>query len=93
MDFSAAEIARRPLQAVCKEMAKEFKPLRLGKIGAIFGKQRQSTKLQANEAMEGFIARDFKDLKLFVENQETQWKSTHGKVGSIVIHHKFGADK
>ena len=81
LDFRAADIARTSLQKACKEMAKEVKPSRLGKIGSLFGKQRKSTKQQANEVLESFIVQDFDDLKLFVENQETQWKSSHGKVG------------
>lgn len=66
-------------------MAKEVKPSKLGKIGNLFGKQRKSTKQQANEALESFIVQDFDDLKLFVENQEAQWKSSHGKVRAPTI--------
>ncbi|KAF2444042.1 hypothetical protein P171DRAFT_494171, partial [Karstenula rhodostoma CBS 690.94] len=80
LDFSAAEIARKALQKTCTEMAKEIKPSRLGKIGTLFGRQRKSAKAQANEVIEGFVANDFDDLKLLVESQESQWKSSHGTI-------------
>ena len=74
-------------------MAREINPSKLAKIGALFGKQRKSAKVKANEVLESFIANDFNELKLFVESQEAQWKSSHGKVCSTISILPPAADK
>lgn len=61
-------------------MAKEIKPSRLERIGNHFRRQRKSAKAQANEIIQNSLPHDFSELRLLVENQETQWKSTHGLV-------------
>lgn len=66
-------------------MAKEIKPSKLAKIGTLLGRPRKSAKMQANEVMEGFVAKDFEDLELFVENQESKWKADHGMVSNDIV--------
>jgi hypothetical protein len=85
LDFSAAEIAGQALQKTCTEMAKEIKPSRLGRIGGLMGRQRKSAKTQANDIIASFVASDSADLKLLVDSQESQWRSTHGAVSLKIV--------
>jgi hypothetical protein len=66
-------------------MVKEIKLSRVERIGNRFGIQRKNAKAEANAIIQNSASSDFKDLKLLVEGQETQWKSSHGAVSQCPI--------
>lgn len=80
LDFSIAETARKELEAICKEIAKEEKTSKLARISSRFGKQKKSAKDSANELIAGSVYHDFGELQMLVEGQESRWKATHGVV-------------
>jgi hypothetical protein len=76
-DFSAAEAARKALDQICREFAKETKP---GK-GWLW-RYRKSAETKANEQLLEGAIRDFPGLQNLVENIDQKWRTSHGAVSA-----------